>query len=150
MFKIYFDKTNSFAFIGCQNDHVWNIINFELSKPVLGWSVNCVDNVSKKEVKKCDNWYCPSSSKKTSSIKTKLIGTGRARLNFGNCHKSKKGKVKVLLDGKEITKANKMQLYKNIEFDFIHESTLEIVGEKRGVAQFNSFEVLTCNSGIGK
>ena len=124
-------------------------MNFESNQQVFGWDIIC-QNVPMKDVKTCSNWKCPSSIKKTSSIKTKLVGIGRARLNFGNCHKSKKGKVKVLLDGQEITKANKMQLYKNIEFDFKHESTLEIVGEKRGVAQFNSFEVLTCNSGIGK
>ena len=33
-----------------------------------------------------------------------------------------------------------------IEFDFYHHSMLEIVGETKGVIQFNDFEVLSCQS----
>ena len=33
-----------------------------------------------------------------------------------------------------------------IEFDFYHNSVLEIVGETKGVIQFNDFEVLSCQS----
>ena len=67
-------------------------MDFE-SPPVFGWDISC-EKVKSKDVKKCTNWKCPSSSKKTSSIKTKLVGTGRARLGFGNCNKNKKVKNK--------------------------------------------------------
>ena len=75
---------------------------------------------------------------------------GRAKLNFGNCNKNKNGKVKVLLDNQEIATAGRMKRSNVIEFDFNHDSTLEIVGEFRGVAQFNEFEVLSCQSDDGK
>ena len=66
-------------------------MNFESNEIVHGWDISCAD-VPKKDVKKCSNWKCPSSTKETSIIKTKLVGTGRARLGFGNCHKFKKVK----------------------------------------------------------
>ena len=54
--------------------------------------------------------------------------------------------VKVLLDGQEIATAKKMKRNEVIEFDFNHESTLEILGQKKGAIQFNDFEVLSCQS----
>ena len=35
-----------------------------------------------------------------------------------------------------------------IEFDFNHHSILEIVGETKGVIQFNDFDVLSCQSTV--
>ena len=72
---------------------------------------------------------------------------GKARLHFGNCHKYKKGAVKVFLDNKEIAMAKKMKRNEVIEFDFNHDSTLEIVGVEKGVIQFNDFEILQCQPG---
>ena len=72
---------------------------------------------------------------------------GKARLHFGNCHKYKKGVVKVLLDNQEIAAAKKMKRNEVIEFDFKHDSTLEIVGVEKGVIQFNDFEILQCQPG---
>ena len=83
-------------------------------------------------------------SKKSSSIKTKLSGEGKARLHFGNCNKNKKGLVKVLLNNQEIATAKKMKLYEVIEFDFNNDSTLEIVGVEKGAIQINDFEILDC------
>ena len=40
--------------------------------------------------------------------------------------------VKVLLDGQEIATAKKLKRDEVIEFDFNHESTLEIIGQKKG------------------
>ena len=54
--------------------------------------------------------------------------------------------VKVLLDGQEIATAKKLKRGEVIEFDFNHESTLEIIGQKKGAIQFNDFEVLSCQS----
>ena len=54
--------------------------------------------------------------------------------------------VKVLLDGQEIATAKKLKRDEVIEFDFNHESTLEIIGQKKGAIQFNDFEVLSCQS----
>ena len=39
-----------------------------------------------------------------------------------------------------------MKRDETIEFDFYHNSMLEIVGETKGVIQFNDFEVLSCQS----
>ena len=50
------------------------------------------------------------------------------------------------MDGKEIATAKKMKRNEVIEFDFNHESTLEIIGQKKGAIQFNDFEVLSCQS----
>ena len=69
---------------------------------------------------------------------------GKARLHFGNCHKYKKGMVKVLLDNQEIAAAKKMKRNEVIEFDFNHDSTLEVVGVEKGVIQINDFEILHC------
>ena len=79
-----------YLLLGCPNNHVKELMSYE-SIPVFGWDISC-EKVKSKDVKKCTNWNCPSSSKKTSYIKTKLVGTGRARLGFGNCNKNKKVK----------------------------------------------------------
>ena len=129
-------------------------MNFKSNEPVLGWDVNCAD-VPSSAVKNCKNWNCPSRGKK-SSITTKLYGTGRARLDFGNCGKNKNGKVKVLLDNREIALAGKgkgkaKHKHSNVvEFDFTSDTTLKIVGEKGGITQINHFEVLSCQTGAGK
>ena len=52
--------------------------------------------------------------------------------------------VKVLLDSQEIATAKKMKRNEVIEFDFHHDSTLEIVGMEKGAIQFNDFEILHC------
>ena len=39
-----------------------------------------------------------------------------------------------------------MKRDETIEFDFYHHSMLKIVGETKGVIQFNDFEVLSCQS----
>ena len=52
--------------------------------------------------------------------------------------------VKVLLDNQEIASAKKMKRNEVIEFDFNHDSTLEIVGMEKGAIQFNDFEILHC------
>ena len=72
---------------------------------------------------------------------------GKARLHFGNCNKNKKGLVKVLLDNQEIAAAKKMKRNEVIEFDFNHDSTLEVVGVEKGVIQINDFEILHCQPG---
>ena len=52
--------------------------------------------------------------------------------------------MKVYLDGEKIATAKKMKRDEVIEFDFNHDSTLEIVGQSFGAIQFNDFEVLSC------
>ena len=52
--------------------------------------------------------------------------------------------VKVLLDNQEIAAAKKMKRNEVIEFDFNHDSTLEVVGVEKGVIQINDFEILHC------
>ena len=122
-------------------------MNFESNQLVHGWDISCSD-VPKKDVKKCSNWKCPSQKKKSSSIKTKLSGIGRAKLHFGNCNKNKKGMVKVLLDNQEIASAKRLKRNEVIEFDFKHDSILEIVGEAKGAIQLNDFEIVHCQPGM--
>ena len=75
-------------------------------------------------------------------MKTKLIGRGKGKLDFGNCWKHK-GVVKVSLDGNVIASAQN-GTEKVVEFDFTDGNELKLSEENYGVIMFNSFEVLNC------
>ena len=49
--------------------------NFNEKEPVHGWDLDC-QTASISAKKKCKNSLCPSSPKRSSSIKTTLSGTG--------------------------------------------------------------------------
>ena len=76
------------------------------------------------------------------SMKTTLYGYGKARLDFGNCRRSRySSNVRAYLNENEIGKATINELSKKIEFDFNNGDTLELKGY---IIRFNNFTVLSC------
>ena len=129
--------------IGCSNDHVNTIKEFDEQLAMPGWSVDCSLGVWIYDISTCMNWYCWNSWNVTGSIGTKLYGNGHGRLDFGNCWNT--GIVRVLLNGTEIASASSNTPSTIIEFDFDNGETLEIIEEHIGIIQFNQFDVLSCN-----
>ena len=82
-------------------------------------------------------------------MKTKLIGRGKGKLDFGNCYKAVTGVVKVSLDGNVIATAQK-GTEEVVEFDFTDGNELKLSEENYGVIMFNSFEVLNCEGKVFK
>jgi len=75
-------------------------------------------------------------------IKTTLNGSGRAKIDFGNCFTE--GVSKLFLDGNEIASAGASEANIVKEFDYTDGSELKLTEEQTGVISFNSFGVLTC------
>ena len=98
--------------------------------------------------KNCQNWYgwigYPEASGNVGSISTTLSGSGRARLDFGNCHDT--GTVKAFLDGQEIGSADALIPHKVVEFNFNPGSVLRISEYDVAVIQFNNLEIIDCPS----
>ena len=88
------------------------------------WTINCqqgvwdinkenqwTDSLDRKYpgASKCVNWYGWANFKTEGSISTVMKGSGRAKLDFGNCWDGRKpwshSYVKVYLDGTEIKSA---------------------------------------------
>ena len=80
-------------------------------------------------------------------MKTTLIGTGKGKLDFGNCYKTGTGVVKVSLNGNVIATAQN-GTEETVEFDFTDGDELKLSEEEYGVIMFNSFEVLNCKGQI--
>ena len=118
-----------------------NLLESTTTNIVSGWTIDCDKGVWIKTSKNCPNWYGWGKSKKVGSIVTTLSGSGRARLDFGNCHDT--GTVKAFLDGQEIGSADALIPHKVVEFNFNSGSELRI-SESDGVAviQFNSLEII--------
>ena len=110
---------------------------------VSHWTIDCDDGVWAKTWLNCQNWYGWGKSEKVGSIVANLSGSGRARLDFGNCHNS--GTVKAFLDGQEIGSADALTPHKVVEFFFIPGSMLRI-SEAVAVIQFNNLEIIDCPS----
>ena len=89
----------------------------------------------------CENWYGYEDYSAIGSITTTLSGTGRAKLNFGNCYTS--GNVKVFLDNTEIATVSGDEKSKTVEFDYNDGNELKLT-EDFAIIVFNSFEVLSC------
>ena len=86
-------------------------------------------------------------SEKVGSIVTTLSGSGRARLDFGNCHSG--GTVKAFLDGQEIGSADALIPHKVVEFNFNPGSVLRMSEYDKAVIQFNSLQMIDCPTGKG-
>ena len=75
-----------------------------------------------------------------------MKGSGRAKLDFGNCWDGRKpwshSYVKVYLDGTEIKSASHGQSNVLVEFEFHDGSKLEIKEINVGIIQFNKFEII--------
>ena len=81
-------------------------------------------------------------------MKTKLIGRGKGKLDFGNCYKALTGVVKVSLNGNVIATAQNGTENETVEFDFTNGNELTLSEENYGIIRFNSFEVLNCKGNI--
>ena len=69
-----------------------------------------------------------------------------ARLDFGNCWGSASGFVYVYLNGIEIASAPKYTPSVTVEFDFHIGSILKISEVGGVIIQFNSLDIIQCNS----
>ena len=92
----------------------------------------------------CQNWYGWDPGEKVGSIVTTLSGSGRARLDFGNCHDT--GTVKAFLDGQEIGSADASIPHKVVEFNFNPGSVLRMSEYDVAIIQFNNLEIIDCPS----
>ena len=134
-----------------KNGHVNAILDYTNTDPkstnIPKWDISCPNGVwenpfsSTTSNHNCKNWYAFNNSKGSCSLKTKVIGRGRGKLDFGNCYKANKGVVKVSLDGNVIDSAQN-GTEKVIEFDFSDGNELKLSEENYGIIMFNSFEVL--------
>ena len=125
------------------------------------WTINCqqgvwdinkenqwTDSLDRKYpgASKCVNWYGWTNFKTEGSISTVMKGSGRAKLDFGNCWDGRKpwshSYVKVYLDGTEIKSASHGQSNVLVEFEFHEGSKLEIKEINVGIIQFNKFEIV--------
>ena len=145
LLKLFFSLDNS----DCQkNTHVNNLLESTTTNTVSGWTIDCNNGVWTKAWKNCQNWYgwigYPEESGNVGSISTTLSGSGRARLDFGNCHDT--GTVKAFLDGQEIGSADALIPHKVVEFNFNPGSVLRMSEYDIAVIQFNSLEIIDCPS----
>ena len=132
----------------CQeNTHVNNLLESTTTNIVSRWTIDCDDGVWIKTWKNCQNWYGWGKNEKVGSIVTTLSGSGRARLDFGNCHDT--GTVKAFLDGQEIGSADALIPHKVVEFNFNPGSVLRMSEYGKAVIQFNSLQMIDCPTGKG-
>ena len=146
-YKIFF----TLYILDCQeNTHVNNLLESTTTNAVSHWTIDCNNGVWTVPWKNCQNWYgwigYPEASGNVGSISTTLSGSGRARLDFGNCHDT--GTVKAFLDGQEIGSADALMPNKVVEFNFIPGSKLSISEHGETIIQFNSLEIIDCNIGM--
>jgi len=132
---------------GCGNTHLNNLLESTSTDHADGWTIDCKKGVWTKHDKNCHNWYgwSPKGSLTEGSITTTFSGSGRARLDFGNCNF--KGIVKAFLDGQEIASAipkSALIPHKVVDFNFHPGSKLTIREDETGVIQFNSLAVIGC------
>ena len=114
------------------------------------WTVDCDLGVWNSDTysNRCSNWYGYGSGNNgvdIGSISSTFSGSGRAKLDFGNCF-FLEGTVYAYLDGNEIASASKETPNVTVEFDFNVGSILMIT-EVIGIIQFNSLDIIQCNVG---
>ena len=125
---------------GCkiENKHVNDILLYTSTPNIPFWDINCDHGVWTGNFDHtCENWYGYEDASAIGSIKTTLSGTGRAKLNFGNCYTS--GIVKVFLDNTEIATASGDEKTKTVEFAYSDGNELKLT-EDFAIIVFNSFE----------
>ena len=141
--KIFF----TLDILDCQeNTHVNNLLESTTTNTVSRWTIDCNHGVWTQSWKNCQNWYGwrYENEDKVGSIITTLSGSGRARLDFGNCNTI--GTVKAFLDGQEIGSADALTKHKVVKFNFNHGSVLKISEYDYAIIQFNNFEIIDCKS----
>ena len=104
------------------------------------WYIWWYNNVHKK----CGDgkaWYGWNGGSSVGSLSTRLIGSGSAQLDFGNCWNA--GEVKVYLAGREIGSAPANTPTRSVTFDFEDSPTLELKDEGgNSIVQFNSLKIV--------
>ena len=137
------------------NGHINAILNYTNTNPastnIPKWDISCPkgDWDSWNRIASCKNWYAYEPGTDRCYMKTKLIGRGKGKLDFGNCWKGQgKGIVKVSLDSNVIATAQNGADSETMEFDFTDGNELKLSEENIGVIMFNSFKVLNCEGKI--
>ena len=131
------------------NGHINAILNYTNTNPastnIPKWDISCPkgDWDSWNRIASCKNWYAYEPGTDRCYMKTKLIGRGKGKLDFGNCWKKSVGVVKVSLDGNVIASAQN-GTKKVVEFDFTDGNELKLSEEEYGIIRFKSFKVLNC------
>ena len=133
---------------GITKDGDQKLGNFSSTSVMIknGWMINCrsqnnpyYNNMCQKFDK---NWFGYTNGDAVGSVGTTFSGNGNATLKYGNCFtKSKKGQVKVELNGKEISSANQGELGKEIIFNFSKGDQLEIKEVNTAIIKLNSLEI---------
>ena len=141
------------------NKHVNDLLLYKKFSPlttkVPGWNIDCesgdwcVLTAKRCWDYKCQNWYCytdisyKNGAPVVSTIKTKLYGSGKAKLDFGNCYNL--GDVRFYLNNREIAAAPGGTNSTVVEFDYTDGNELKLV-EHFAIIMFNSFQILRCTS----
>ena len=136
---------NEYFLLGCEdNSHVNGLLKISAPEDIIGWETTCTHGniYGTSAGSSCPNWHTFKSGSPSCSIKTTLNGSGRAKIDFGNCFNE--GVSAVFLDGNEIAKAGASEVNIVKEFDFTDGSELKLTEVGNGVISFNSFGVLTC------
>jgi len=84
----------------------------------------------------CTNWYAFKNNDAVGTMKITLNGTGKGKLEFGNCWKT--GVVKVYLDESEIASAGPGE-FKLVSFEYNDGSQLEISELDTAIIQIDNF-----------
>ena len=135
--------------IGCCTSLNSQLDSLLQDSTATGWNVNC--DMTKWnpdswfqtfQGHNCKNYFGWNSRRNAGSINTTLLGSGIAKLSFGNCHDA--GYAEVLLDGKVIASADKLVNEKEVEFTYKHGAQL-IIQEHEGILEFNYLEIIQCN-----
>ena len=126
---------------------VRTFIGLKRSIPVNGWTLSIdFDLIKDGRYGMCgdyNSWYS-NYGLWLKTLETTLNGCGKARLDFGNCHRLFESLVQAFLNGKEIGTATTNELSKKIEFDFYDGDTLKLVESNNGHIRFNNFTVVSC------
>ena len=112
-----------------------------------GWVfdvTNSNEDRYKNECGKFQTWYGYSYGRDVGSIHVALLGSGNATLNYGNCYRQ--GRVKVLLNGKEISQASANTLEKIARFSYSHRNILTIKEVNTAIIKTNSLR-FSCGKG---
>ena len=139
---------NCFKFIGqtCLDDGLTNIANKNVMT-ANGWTVDVYYSNDTP-----NNWYSSNCNSGTfygycygnyiGSVTASFKGSGKATLDFGNCHTA--GVTKAYLNGKEIAQASTLTMSKEVTFTYRPGYILKLDEQKHGIIQLNSLK-LECN-----
>ena len=95
------------------------------------------------EILKANNWVVQQWT--TSAMTTSFWGTGKATLEFGNCHNQ--GEVTIILDDNEIAKSKGGEFKSKVTFDVADGSTLTIKADDKAIIRLFGLD-LECGKSI--